>query len=119
MTTLAAVPTTPTVALRPATETDRLAVRRLAALDSAVVPSGPLLLAVVDGQARAAISLTTDEVIADPFTPTAAVVELLVLRAARLRAARLRHETGALGRVRRARDRIALRRRQPRASAPG
>jgi len=114
MTTLTSASTTPTVALRPATETDLLAVHRLAALDSAVVPSGPLLLAVVDGQVSAAISLTTDEVIADPFTPTVAVVELLVLRAARLR-----HATGAHGRVRRARDRMAWRRRQLRAPAPG
>jgi len=114
MTTSAPVVTTPTVALRPATETDVPAVRRLAALDSAVVPSDPLLLAVVEAQVRAAISLTTDEVIADPFTPTAAVVELLVLRAARLR-----HATGAHGRVRRARDRLAWRRRQLRAPAPG
>lgn len=114
MTPLASVSTAPTVALRPATEADRPAVRRLAALDSAVAPSGPLLLAVVDGHLSAAISLTTGEVIADPFTPTAAVVELLVLRAARLR-----HATGGHGRVRRARNRIVLRRRRLRAPAPG
>lgn len=50
---------------------------RLAALDSAPVPPGPLLLAESDGELRAALSLTDGLTIADPFHPTAAIVDLL------------------------------------------
>lgn len=56
-------------------------VARLAALDSAPVPPGPLLLAEVDGRLVAALSLADGGVIADPFTPTLDVVAMLRLRA--------------------------------------
>jgi hypothetical protein len=76
---------TPIVALRLATSDDDAAVvRRLAALDSAPVPRGTMLLGLVDGQAVAARSLSTGAVVADPFRPTVAIVELLAMRAARL-----------------------------------
>lgn len=82
------VPTnTPIVAIRLATEDDAAAVTRLAALDSARVPAGQLLLGIVDGEARAAVAIATGEAIADPFHPTADVVALLRLRADRLRSA--------------------------------
>ena len=51
---------------------------RLAALDSAEVPAGPVMLAEVAGEVRAAVSLSDRTVIADPFHPTAPLVELLV-----------------------------------------
>jgi hypothetical protein len=57
------------------------------------VPHGPLLLAFEAGELRAAISLATGAVIADPFAPTARLVELLQFGAApppRPRRARLR-----------------------------
>jgi hypothetical protein len=85
MTTTALTLTTPIVAIRPATDDDTNALVHLAGLDSSVVPAGALLLGVVDGELRAAVSLTTDNAIADPFHHTADVVALLRLRASRLR----------------------------------
>ncbi|MGI8863693.1 MAG: hypothetical protein ACR2JH_04720 [Solirubrobacteraceae bacterium] len=50
----------------------------LAALDSASgVPKGALLLAEVDGELRAALSVRSHTVIADPFFPTLELVALL------------------------------------------
>ncbi len=59
---------------------DLARIRRLAALDSAPVPPGRLLLAEVDGRLLAAVSLPDGRAIADPFVRTVDVVE--VLRAA-------------------------------------
>jgi hypothetical protein len=58
---------------------------RLAGLDSKHVPPGNFLLAEVDGEGWAAIALESGEVLADPFRPTADIVEMLQLRAARIR----------------------------------
>lgn len=70
--------TTPTITIRPAYADDELALSRLAALDSAdVVPARPLLLAEVDGELRAALSLRDGSNIADPFFPTADLLALL------------------------------------------
>jgi hypothetical protein len=60
----------------------------LAELDSACRPSGRVLLAERAGQPVAALGLSTGEAIANPFLPTADVVELLRLRAAQLQPAR-------------------------------
>lgn len=57
---------------------------RLAALDSADVPTGDVLLAERSGQALAALSLADGHAVADPFEHTAAMVDLLRLRAAQL-----------------------------------
>jgi hypothetical protein len=54
---------------------------RLAALDSAPIPFGPVLLAEVDGEAKAAIVLRDETVIADPFSRTSELVDLLRLHA--------------------------------------
>jgi hypothetical protein len=55
---------------------------RLAALDSAAsLPPAPLLVAELDGVLGVALSLRDGSVIADPFRPTAEVVELLRLHA--------------------------------------
>ncbi len=73
------------IAIRRATEADVLVLRRLAALDGGRSPGdGEMLIAEVGGEAQAAIDVATGRTIADPFRPTAALVELLSLRARRL-----------------------------------
>jgi hypothetical protein len=59
---------------------------RLAALDSAELLEQPALVAEVDGELRAALSLRDGAVIADPFHRTEALVDLLLARAAQLAA---------------------------------
>jgi hypothetical protein len=67
---------------------DALALARLAMIDShEEPPPGPLLLAESGGELRAALSLRDNSVIADPFHPTVALVELLRARAEQLRSA--------------------------------
>jgi hypothetical protein len=66
-----------TISLRPATADDDAELRRLSQLDSARALPRPAVLAIVDGDAVAAVSLRDGRVVADPFTPTAEVVELL------------------------------------------
>lgn len=68
-------------------ERDRRALRRLADRDCAAPLTAPVLGAEVEGEVRAAICLETGRVVADPFRPTADLVELLRTRAAQLRAA--------------------------------
>ena len=92
------------VAMRRATVEDERAVRRLAQLDEMTPPQGDVLLAEVDGRLVAALPLEGGRAVADPFTPTQEIVELLVLRAAalggdthgRLRARRLRRAATGL-----------------------
>jgi len=56
---------------------------RLAALDSAgSLPPAPLLVAELDGVLSAALSVRDGSAIADPFKPTAKVLEMLRLHAA-------------------------------------
>jgi hypothetical protein len=63
--------------IRFAEERDEPAVMRLAALDSARVPRGLLLLAEEHGELRAALSLTDGRPVADPFHRTAHLVAML------------------------------------------
>ena len=77
----------PAVTIRHAFPDDALALWRLAALDSREAPAQPALVAEVDGELRAALSLRDGRVIADPFHGTQAVVDLLQARAAQLTAA--------------------------------
>jgi hypothetical protein len=72
---------TDAILIRPATTADTAAIERLAALDSSVVPTGDLLVAEVAGEVRAALRIADHAVIADPFTPTAGLIGLLVTRA--------------------------------------
>ena len=60
-------------------------VLRIAALDSALVPVAPLLVAEVDGQVRAALSLDDGKAIADPFHATENLLDLLRAHAAATR----------------------------------
>ena len=73
-----------TLALRVADDDDAPAVRRLAALDDAPPLRGDVLLALVDGEAVAATSLSDGRVVANPFVRTADTVRLLSLRASQL-----------------------------------
>ena len=72
------------ITIRRLADADAAAIRELAQRDSARTPAGLLLGAELDGRLLAAISTTTGEVVADPFHPTARVVEVLRLRAAQL-----------------------------------
>jgi hypothetical protein len=76
----------PTVVIRAARGSDGGALDDLARLDSQRPLGGEVLVAEQDGVLVAAIA--GDRVIADPFRPSADVVELLRVRAGRTRGAR-------------------------------
>jgi aspartate carbamoyltransferase catalytic subunit len=97
----------PTIVIRLAGHHDATTLTNLAALDSRLPLAGPAMLAEIDGTVRAALDLADGSVAADPFVRTAEVVEMLRLRAARIkgeqrpvslreRALRLRRPRGAL-----------------------
>jgi hypothetical protein len=73
------------VVIRPERPEDRAALARLAELDSARLPAAPVLVAVVGGELRAALSLSDGAAIADPFHRTAWLMTLLTVRAGQLR----------------------------------
>jgi hypothetical protein len=82
--------------------TDRAALEYLADLDSREPLEGDVLGAELDGALVAAISLTTGDVIADPFARTDEIRSLLELRARQLRGRGTRlHRLVPGGRVRR------------------
>jgi hypothetical protein len=87
----AAEPTDTTrVELRHARRYDADVIQRLAVLDEARPLQGPVLLAMVNGLAVAALSLDDGRLVADPFVATAEARSLLRLRAAQLAGGRLR-----------------------------
>ena len=65
------------ITVRPYLPFDRRSLERLAALDDRRVPTQPVRLAEVDGRLVAALSQRTGEAVADPFEPTAHLVEML------------------------------------------
>jgi len=73
------------VTVRLADRADSQALQRLAELDSASAPVGPMVVADIDGEIVAAVPVAGGPALADPFRRTAALVEMLVLRAAQLR----------------------------------
>jgi hypothetical protein len=73
------------IIIRRSTDNDRAAIRHLAALDSRPAPSGEALLAFAGTELRAALPLDGGAPLADPFQPTAEVVDLLRLRADQVR----------------------------------
>ena len=77
----------PGVLIRAARGSDGAALSRLAALDSARIPAGELIVAETEGALVAAHAPASGATIADPFRHTAEVVELLELRGSLLRAA--------------------------------
>lgn len=93
--------TQPTIQIRAAQASDGPVLTRLAALDSAAVPFGPVLLAEVDGEVRAALALRDGAVIADPFARTAELVQLLKVHASTVAEAAQRSATRSHGFARR------------------
>lgn len=69
------------VTIRRAHAADRLALVRLAELDSCEPLAGDLLLAEVEGEPWAALSLADGRIVSNPFRPAAAARALLQLRA--------------------------------------
>lgn len=70
------------VTIRLAAEYERADLSRVAERDSRPLPPAPRLVAERDGTVLAILSLETGEVVADPFRPTAELVELLRCRTA-------------------------------------
>ena len=71
-----------TLTVRPAGTADADVVHRLAVLDSQRDLTGDVFIAEVAGRAVAAISVSEDRVVADPFERSAAAAEILRARAA-------------------------------------
>jgi hypothetical protein len=72
--------------IRLATDADADTLRRLAQLDSQPPLDGSILIGELHGEAVAALSLTDNRTIADPFRPTAHLVATMRVRAQGLRA---------------------------------
>ena len=75
------------VVIRSSSDADSGRLQRLAILDSAPAPRGPMLVAERDGVLVAAVPMDGGRAIADPFEPTLGLVGLLELRRAQLRPA--------------------------------
>jgi hypothetical protein len=85
------------IAIREAEATDVRALVRLAELDTRPIPAGRVLVAAAAGEIRAALSVDTRELIADPFAATTQLEELLRLRADQISSGGRRHRLlGAL-----------------------
>jgi hypothetical protein len=80
----AAGPVWSPVIIRRATADDRFSLEHLAALDSAEVPVGAILIGVLRERPVVAVSLTDGKAIANPFVATAEILELVRLRAEQL-----------------------------------
>ena len=72
----------PEITIRQATSDDAFALRRLAALDDRAALHGEVLLAEHAGEVRAALSLQDGRTVANPFAPTAKLVEMLRMHVA-------------------------------------
>ncbi|HEY4825300.1 MAG TPA: hypothetical protein VIH85_00970 [Solirubrobacteraceae bacterium] len=72
------------VVIRFAHPDDAEALAGLASLDEDSVPPEPVLLAEVDGELWAALSLSTHSHVADPFRPSGELLDLLRHRAQQL-----------------------------------
>ena len=79
------------IVIRRATDADIRALAELAIIDSRAPLTGPALIAEVDGVVLAALDTADGSVAADPFAPTAELVELLRLHARATHAARTSH----------------------------
>jgi hypothetical protein len=89
------LPMTTAFTIRRADLADLAALDRLAALDSKSAPSGDVLVAEVAGELWAALEIGSDTAIADPFRPSAQLVDLLRVHARSER----RPERARLGRL--------------------
>jgi hypothetical protein len=75
------------VVIRQSQADDNGRLHRLALLDSAPEPHGPMLVAEREGMLVAALPLSGGRAISDPFEPTAGIVRLLEQRRSQLRPA--------------------------------
>jgi hypothetical protein len=82
--------TNSTLTIRRASGSDGDALDDLAALDSSAAPRGDVLVAEVGSELWAAVEVESGAAVADPFRPSADLVELL-----RFRADAIRGERGA------------------------
>lgn len=85
-----------TIELRLAEASDSAAVKRLAQLDSAPSLEGEVVIALIDGEAVAGLSLLDRRVTANPFVLTDEVVALMRLRAEHLSGASRRRGLGRI-----------------------
>jgi hypothetical protein len=93
-------PHTSDVTVRQARPEDARQLSELAALDSAALPQGDLVVAETGGRIVAALPLDGGRAIADPFHRTAALVEVLELRARQMRpGTRGAHRAGLAERI--------------------
>ena len=76
------------ITIRSRAEQDSEAIERVAAMDSGRAPQGDALVAIVGGELQAIMPLDGGRVLADPFRPTAHLVELLRMAARSRRPAR-------------------------------
>jgi len=67
--------------IRTATDDDRERIGRIASLDSSHPIEGPALIGEIDGIAVAVLFLADGSVVANPFRPTADLVESMRVRA--------------------------------------
>jgi hypothetical protein len=65
------------ITIKRSDEGDGAVLATLAALDSRPQPQGDALIAIVDGEAWAAVPVTGGPAVADPFRPSGQLVELL------------------------------------------
>jgi hypothetical protein len=72
---------TESITITHSTEADAQKVWRLALLDDRRPPKGPALLAYAGDELLAAVGLLDGRAVADPFRPTADVVEMLRFQA--------------------------------------
>ena len=75
------------VTIRRAFEDDAQALRRLAGLDGSKLPQADVLVAEVAGELWAAIAVVDGHAVADPFRPTAELLDLLRERTRQMHAA--------------------------------
>jgi hypothetical protein len=74
-----------TVGLRYAVPADADALARLAEVDSSRAPRGVVLVAEVEGELWAAVSVDDGHAVADPFRPTGELVHRMMATARRVR----------------------------------
>lgn len=89
-----------TLAIRVAQSDEAGDLRRLADLDDAPPLAGQALVALLDGEPVAAMSLSDGRVVANPFIPTTDAITLLSLRASQLSRRRPRRRLPLLPRLR-------------------
>jgi hypothetical protein len=75
------------VVIRSSSDADSPRLQRLAMLDSAPAPQGPMLVAEREGVLVAALPIAGGRAIVDPFEPTAGLLGLLEMRRSQLRTA--------------------------------